>query len=106
MEWPRSLRRRDTVTVLWGHQRIRLLWTRVRELRQGVFVRENLIYGDGCVLGNSREYKNALLFGDVETAHFNDVGDSILGNGAHLGAGTITLESAFRKTGNNSKIEW
>ncbi len=59
------------------------------ELRPGVFIRGNVIAGRGCLLGNSCEYKNALLLDKVETAHFNYVGDSVLGNKAHLGAGVI-----------------
>lgn len=59
------------------------------ELRPGVFVRSNVIAGPRCVLGNSCEYKNCLLLEQVETAHFNYVGDSILGSRAHLGAGVI-----------------
>jgi UDP-N-acetylglucosamine diphosphorylase / glucose-1-phosphate thymidylyltransferase / UDP-N-acetylgalactosamine diphosphorylase / glucosamine-1-phosphate N-acetyltransferase / galactosamine-1-phosphate N-acetyltransferase len=59
------------------------------ELRPGVYIRGNVIAGKGCVLGNSCEYKNSLLMDHVETAHFNYVGDSILGSKAHLGAGVI-----------------
>ena len=59
------------------------------ELRPGVFVRGNVIAGKGCVLGNSCEYKNCLLMDKVQTPHYNYVGDSILGNYAHLGAGVI-----------------
>ena len=59
------------------------------ELRPGVFIRGNVIAGRGCVLGNSCEYKNCLLMDGVQTPHYNYVGDSILGNGAHLGAGVI-----------------
>ncbi len=59
------------------------------ELRPGVYLRGNVFAGPGCVLGNSCEYKNALLLGHVETPHYNYVGDSILGEGAHLGAGVI-----------------
>jgi NDP-sugar pyrophosphorylase family protein len=59
------------------------------ELRPGVYIRGNVIAGRGCVMGNSCEYKNALLMDHVETAHFNYVGDSILGTRAHLGAGVI-----------------
>lgn len=58
-------------------------------IRPGALIRGNVIAGARCVLGNSSEYKNCLLLEDVETAHFNYVGDSILGNGAHLGAGAI-----------------
>ncbi|MCC5840698.1 MAG: UDP-N-acetylglucosamine diphosphorylase [Opitutales bacterium] len=59
------------------------------EIRPGAYLRGRVIVGRGCVLGNSCEYKNCLLLDEVETAHFNYVGDSILGNRAHLGAGVI-----------------
>jgi NDP-sugar pyrophosphorylase family protein len=59
------------------------------ELRPGVYIRGNVIAGEGCVLGNSCEYKNCLLLDHVQTPHFNYVGDSILGNRSHLGAGVI-----------------
>ena len=59
------------------------------EIRPGALIRGQVIVGEGCVLGNSCEYKNCLLMDEVETAHFNYVGDSILGSGAHLGAGAI-----------------
>jgi NDP-sugar pyrophosphorylase family protein len=59
------------------------------ELRPGVYIRGNLIAGRGCVLGNSCEFKNALLLDGVQVPHFSYVGDSILGNHAHLGAGVI-----------------
>jgi NDP-sugar pyrophosphorylase family protein len=52
-------------------------------------VRGNVIVGEGCVLGNACEYKNCLLMDGVATPHYNYVGDSILGNRAHLGAGVI-----------------
>jgi len=57
------------------------------DLRPGVFIRGNVIAGEKCVLGNSSEYKNCLLLDGVQTPHYNYVGDSILGNRAHLGAG-------------------
>ncbi|MSU24465.1 MAG: UDP-N-acetylglucosamine diphosphorylase [Opitutus sp.] len=59
------------------------------EIRPGAFIRGHVIVGEGCVLGNSSEFKNCLLMDGVQAAHFNYVGDSILGNGAHLGAGAI-----------------
>ena len=55
----------------------------------GAFIRGNVIAGANCVLGNSCEYKQCLLMDKVETAHFNYVGDSILGSRSHLGAGAI-----------------
>ncbi len=59
------------------------------EIRPGAFIRGNVIVGEDCVLGNSSEFKNCLLLDGVQAPHFNYVGDSILGNKAHLGAGAI-----------------
>jgi UDP-N-acetylglucosamine diphosphorylase / glucose-1-phosphate thymidylyltransferase / UDP-N-acetylgalactosamine diphosphorylase / glucosamine-1-phosphate N-acetyltransferase / galactosamine-1-phosphate N-acetyltransferase len=58
-------------------------------IRAGAYLRENVIVGMGCVLGNSCEFKNCILFDHCEVPHFNYVGDSILGAHAHLGAGVI-----------------
>ena len=52
-------------------------------------IRPNTIVGAGCVLGNACEFKNCLLMDGVQVPHFSYVGDSILGNGAHFGAGVI-----------------
>jgi carbonic anhydrase/acetyltransferase-like protein (isoleucine patch superfamily) len=59
------------------------------EIRPGAFIRGNVIVGAGAVLGNACEFKNCLLMDKVQVPHFSYVGDSILGNGAHLGAGVI-----------------
>ncbi len=59
------------------------------ELRTGAYIRGNVITGEGCVMGNSCEYKNCILLDNVQTPHYNYVGDSILGNKAHTGAGSI-----------------
>lgn len=59
------------------------------EIRPGAYIRGNVIVGAGCVLGNSCEFKNCLLMDGVQVPHFSYVGDSVLGSGAHLGAGVI-----------------
>ena len=59
------------------------------EIRPGAFIRGNVIVGEGGVLGNACEFKNCLLMDRVQVPHFSYVGDSILGNGAHFGAGVI-----------------
>jgi NDP-sugar pyrophosphorylase family protein len=59
------------------------------EIRPGAFIRGNVIVGARCVLGNSCEFKHCLLLDGVQVPHFSYVGDSVLGNGAHLGAGAI-----------------
>lgn len=58
-------------------------------IRPGAYIRSNVLVGRGSVLGNACEYKNCLLMEFVETPHYNYVGDSVLGNKAHLGAGAI-----------------
>ena len=59
------------------------------QIRSSAFIRENVLIGDNCVVGNSSEVKNSILLNQVEAPHFNYIGDSILGNYAHLGAGVI-----------------
>ncbi len=59
------------------------------EIRPGAFLRGNVITGRGCVIGNSSEIKNAILLDGVQVPHYNYVGDSVLGNYAHMGAGSI-----------------
>ncbi len=58
-------------------------------VRGGAYVREHVVVGRDCVLGNSSEFKHCLLFNGCEVPHFNYVGDSVLGHRAHLGAGAI-----------------
>ena len=74
----------DTVTIdapaIIGHG---------TEIRPGAYIRGNVITGEDCVMGNSSEYKNCILLDKVQTPHYNYVGDSILGNKSHTGAGTI-----------------
>lgn len=59
------------------------------EIRPGAFIRGCVITGEGCVIGNSSELKNCILLNSVQVPHYNYVGDSILGNRAHMGAGAI-----------------
>ncbi len=59
------------------------------EIRPGAYIRGNVITGEGCVIGNSTELKNCILLDKVQVPHYNYVGDSVLGNHAHLGAGAI-----------------
>ena len=59
------------------------------ELRPGIYIRGNVIVGESCVLGNSCEFKNTLILDNAQIPHFSYIGDSIIGNKAHLGAGVI-----------------
>lgn len=68
------------------------------EVRHGAFIRGSALVGAGCVVGNSVELKNVILFDKVQTPHYNYVGDSILGYRAHMGAGSITSNVKSDKT--------
>lgn len=59
------------------------------EIRPGAYIRGNVITGANCVIGNSSELKNCILLEKVQVPHYNYVGDSVLGNKAHMGAGSI-----------------
>jgi len=72
------------------------------EIRPGAYIRGAVITGEGCVLGNSSEFKNAVLFDHVQAPHYNYIGDSILGNYSHMGAGSIC--SNLKSDGKNVVI--
>ena len=63
-----------------------------------LFIRGSALVGNGCVVGNSVELKNVILFDDVQVPHYNYVGDSILGYKAHMGAGSLTSNIKSDKT--------
>ena len=60
------------------------------EIRHCAYIRGSALVGRGAVVGNSCELKNCILFDRAQVPHFNYVGDSILGEGAHMGAGAVT----------------
>ena len=72
-------------------------------LRHNAYLRGNVIIGPNSVVGNSCEIKNSILISQDEVPHFNYVGDSILGNKVHLGAGVILANLRFDKE--NIKVE-
>lgn len=72
------------------------------EIRPGAYIRGNIITGKNCVIGNSTELKNCVLLDNVQVPHYNYVGDSILGNFAHMGAGSIC--SNLKSDGKNVVI--
>lgn len=68
------------------------------EVRHCAFIRGNAYVGNNCVVGNSTELKNVVLIDTVQVPHYNYVGDSILGRGSHMGAGSITSNVKSDKT--------
>lgn len=72
------------------------------ELRPNAYLRGNVIVGKNCVIGNSSELKECILLDKVQVPHYNYVGNSILGNYAHMGAGSIC--SNLKSDGKNVVI--
>jgi len=59
------------------------------EIRPGAYLRAGNWLGDQVVVGANTEIKHAILLPGSHAPHLNYVGDSILGAGTNLGAGTI-----------------
>lgn len=59
------------------------------EIRHAAFLRGGSWISDEAVVGHCSEIKNSILLPGSKSPHFNYVGDSILGFGVNLGAGTI-----------------
>lgn len=68
------------------------------DIKHCAFIRGSVIVGRGAVVGNSCEVKNSILFDGAKVPHFNYMGDSIFGTGAHMGAGCITSNLKSDKT--------
>jgi bifunctional UDP-N-acetylglucosamine pyrophosphorylase/glucosamine-1-phosphate N-acetyltransferase len=60
-------------------------------------------FDDGVVIGNAVEVKNAIIGKNTKIKHLSYVGDSVIGNGVNLGAGTVI--SNFRHDGGNVKYK-
>ena len=73
------------------------------EIRHNAYIRGSVIIGKNCVIGNSTEVKNSILFDGVNCPHFNYMGDSVLGENAHTGAGVIL--SNVRSDKKNVRVE-
>lgn len=68
------------------------------EIRHCAYIRGSVIVGKDCVVGNSTELKNCILFDKTAVPHFNYIGDSILGYCSHLGAGAVSSNVKSDKT--------
>lgn len=59
------------------------------QVNEGVLLRDGVMIGDNCVIGHATEVKHSILLNDTNAAHFNYIGDSILGNNVNFAAGAI-----------------
>lgn len=55
----------------------------------GAYLRGGCWLGENCIIGPGAELKTSIVFSGSKLAHFNFVGDSILGVGVNLEAGSI-----------------
>lgn len=73
------------------------------EIRSGAFIRGSVVIGKNCVVGNSTEIKNAVLFDGAKAPHYNYIGDSVMGKNSHLGAGGNTFKPSLRQKARSDK---
>ena len=66
-------------------------------VRHGAYIRGQVLVGHGCVVGHATELKNSLLLDGSKAGHFCYIGDSILGSGVNLGAGTKLANLKFKQ---------
>ncbi|MBN1551137.1 glucose-1-phosphate thymidylyltransferase [bacterium] len=66
------------------------------EVRQGAYIRGNVVIGADCTVGHNTEVKNSLFMRHTEAGHFAYIGDSLLGSYVNLGAGTKLANLPFR----------
>lgn len=74
------------------------------EIRHAAFIRGNVIIGNGAVVGHATEVVRSVFLPNAKAPHFNYVGDSILGSGVNLGAGTKLSNLKNDKTIIKTKI--
>ncbi len=58
-------------------------------IASGSLLRGGCWLGAGCIIGPGAELKTSFVFSGSKLAHFNFVGDSVLGHGVNLEAGSI-----------------
>lgn len=73
-------------------------------VRHGAYVRGYCVTGRKCVIGHATEVKRAIFLDEAHAPHFNYVGDSIIGNGVNLGAGTKL--SNVKNDGSSVDVVW
>ena len=75
------------------------------DIRHCAYIRGSVIVGENSVVGNSTEVKNAIIFNNCQCPHYNYVGDSVLGEYAHTGAGVILSNVKSDKKGIKINID-
>lgn len=68
------------------------------------YLRPYTTLGDGVKVGAGSEIKNSIVMKNSRIPHLSYVGDSILGEDCHLGAGTITANLRFDEAEVKTKV--
>ena len=69
------------------------------------YLRPGTSLGKGVKVGAGCEVKNSIVMDDAKIPHLSYVGDSVLGNGVSLGAGTITANLKFNDSHVESRVK-
>ena len=70
----------------------------------GAYLRGGCWVGADCVLGPGVELKSSFVFSGARIAHFNYVGDSLLGSGVNLEAGSVICNCRNERTDGEVRV--
>jgi bifunctional UDP-N-acetylglucosamine pyrophosphorylase/glucosamine-1-phosphate N-acetyltransferase len=74
------------------------------EIGPNCFLRAGTSIGNGCKVGQGCEIKNSILMDHAKVPHLSYVGDSIIGENANLGCGTVVAN--FRHDGKTHRSDY
>jgi NDP-sugar pyrophosphorylase family protein len=72
------------------------------EINDNTLIRGGVVIGNGCKIGHGSEVKHSIILNNTNIAHFNYVGDSIIGSQVNFSAGAITAN--FKHGSKNPKV--
>lgn len=70
----------------------------------GAYLRGGNWVDQGCCIGPGAELKSSFVFANTHLAHFNFVGDSVLGSGVNLEAGSIICNHRNERPGHDLRV--
>ncbi|MBA1430117.1 transferase [Pseudomonas orientalis] len=72
----------------------------------GAYLRGGVYLGKQCIVGPSCELKSSFMLGSSKLAHFNFVGDSVIGEGVNIEAGAIIANYRNELDGADIRIRY
>ncbi len=72
----------------------------------GAYLRGGVYLGKNCIVGPSCELKSTFMLDGSKVAHFNFVGDSLIGDGVNIEAGAIVANYRNEMDGADIKIRY